>query len=155
MVFEIIYNRKLDNNSCTCHQHGRIWLPIQYSKAQNAYLPALLPTSTINSNELQIELPVLQSEHNDSESIARLILFNTNIPERPRYVEVDHEVERGESIFGIASEFEITPETLLWANYDALKDSPDSIRVGMVLRIPPTNGVYYQWQEGDTLAFGF
>ncbi|MCX6034876.1 MAG: LysM peptidoglycan-binding domain-containing M23 family metallopeptidase, partial [Chloroflexi bacterium] len=30
-------------------------------------------------------------------------------------------------------------------------DSPDSIRVGQKLNVPPTDGVYYKWQEGDTL----
>ena len=124
----------------------------KYSKAKNSSLPVLLPTATVFLNELPIELPVVQSNQKEYESIIRLILFETNNPERPRYVEIDHEVERGESIFGISSNFDITPETLLWANYDALKDSPDSIRVGMMLRVPPTNGVYYQWQDGDTLA---
>ena len=124
----------------------------KYTKAKNPSSPVLLPTSTVILNELSIELPIVQGNQKDYESIIRLILFKTNIPERPRYVEIDHEVERGESIFGISSNFDITPETLLWANYDALKDSPDSIRVGMMLRVPPTNGVYYQWQDGDTLA---
>jgi hypothetical protein len=124
----------------------------KYSSLQEPSQPALLPTSTETTTKLAIELPEIQNIHKENGSITKLILFRTNIPERPRYVEVDHEVEKGESIFGISSNFEITPETLLWANYDALKDSPDSIRVGMTLRVPPTNGVYYQWQEGDTLA---
>ncbi|MFN2215963.1 MAG: peptidoglycan DD-metalloendopeptidase family protein [Anaerolineales bacterium] len=123
-----------------------------YSKNQESSLPELLPTATLSTDKLSIELPAIQFAQKADQSITKLITFRTDIPERPRYVEVDHEVEKGESIFGIAENFEITPETLLWANYDALKDSPDSIRVGMVLRIPPTNGVYYQWQEGDTLA---
>lgn len=84
-------------------------------------------------------------------AIIRLVSLKTNIPERPRYKEIDHEVVRGDSVFAISSEYKISPETLLWANYDVLEDSPDSLRLGMVLRVPPTDGVYYQWQEGDTL----
>jgi murein DD-endopeptidase MepM/ murein hydrolase activator NlpD len=41
---------------------------------------------------------------------------------------------------------------LLWANYDLLQDSPDSLRVGQVLKVPPVDGVYYQVKQGDTLA---
>ncbi|HKZ43473.1 MAG TPA: M23 family metallopeptidase [Anaerolineales bacterium] len=124
----------------------------RYSTIQEPSQTSILPTSTVNSSELPIELPLVQNIQKENDSITKLISFRTNIPERPRYVEIDHEVEKGESIFGISSNYEITPETLLWANYDELKDSPDSIRVGMVLRVPPTNGVYYQWQEGDTIA---
>jgi murein DD-endopeptidase MepM/ murein hydrolase activator NlpD len=85
------------------------------------------------------------------QAITRLVSLKTNIPERPRYKAIEHEVIRGDSVFAIATEYKIKPESLLWANYDVLKDSPDSIRVGMVLKIPPTDGVYYQWQAGDTL----
>ncbi len=48
-------------------------------------------------------------------------------------------------------QFNIKPETLLWANYDLLNDNPDMISIGMELKIPPVDGVYYQWQDGDTL----
>jgi murein DD-endopeptidase MepM/ murein hydrolase activator NlpD len=33
-----------------------------------------------------------------------------------------------------------------------LNDNPDVISVGMELRIPPTDGVLYEWQPQDTLA---
>jgi murein DD-endopeptidase MepM/ murein hydrolase activator NlpD len=39
----------------------------------------------------------------------------------------------------------------LWANNDVLNDSPDSIRPGQDLNIPPTDGILYQWKDGDTL----
>ncbi len=58
---------------------------------------------------------------------------------------------RGDSIFGIAKDNNIKPETVLWANYETLNDSPDSLRIGQVLNVPPVDGVFYQWQEGDTL----
>jgi len=32
-----------------------------------------------------------------------------------------------------------------------LNDNPDQLSPGMVLSIPPTDGVLYEWQEGDTL----
>ena len=63
-------------------------------------------------------------------AIARKLTFKTIIPKRPRYAVVTHVVEPGDSVFGIAKAFGITPDSLLWANYDVLNDSPDSLRPG-------------------------
>jgi murein DD-endopeptidase MepM/ murein hydrolase activator NlpD len=97
------------------------------------------------------ELPVFNSGSSTIDSIRRFLVLKTNIPERPRYDIIQETVEKGGSIFGIAKENNIKPETILWANYDTLNDSPDSIRIGQVLTIPPVDGVYYQWKEGDTI----
>ncbi|MDX9992479.1 MAG: M23 family metallopeptidase [Anaerolineales bacterium] len=84
-------------------------------------------------------------------AIGRKLTLKTVIPERPRYEVIKRTVQRGDSIFGISTEFDIKPDSLLWANYETLKDDPHSLRPGMELNIPPINGVYYQWQEADTL----
>lgn len=84
-------------------------------------------------------------------AIGRKLTLKTTIPERPRYEVLKRTVVRGDSIFGISKEFDITPDSLLWANYETLKDDPHSLRPGMELNIPPTDGVYYQWKENDTL----
>jgi LysM repeat protein len=97
-------------------------------------------------------LPALNAAQQSIDSIRRKLTLKTNIPEgRPRYETVEHTVARGDSIFAIAKDFNIKPETVLWANYDTLNDSPDSLRIGQVLNVPPVDGVYYQWKEGDTL----
>lgn len=75
----------------------------------------------------------------------------TIIPNRPREDTITHKVEAGDSVFAISKLYNLTPETILWANYDLLKDSPDSLTIGMELNIPPVNGVFYIWKEGDTL----
>lgn len=84
-------------------------------------------------------------------SIERNLTLQTIIPQRPRYVVVAHTVERGDSVFRISKTFEIKPETLLWANYDALQDDPHSLKPGQELFIPPTDGILYKWKAGDTL----
>jgi LysM repeat protein len=84
-------------------------------------------------------------------AIVRLIELKTDISSSTNYTVTDYTVKSGDSVFGIAKDHNIKPETLLWANYDILHDSPDSIRVGQVLMIPPVDGVLYKWQEGDTL----
>jgi LysM repeat protein len=84
-------------------------------------------------------------------AIVRLVTLKTALDPNVSYKVITYTVKSGDSVFGIAKAHNIKPETLLWANYDTLQDSPDSIRAGQVLNIPPTDGVYYQWQEGDTL----
>ncbi len=84
-------------------------------------------------------------------AIGRNLTLKTIIPERPRYAIAQHTVARGDSIFAISKEFSIKPETLLWANYAALEDDPHSLKPGQELSIPPTDGILYQWKDGDTI----
>jgi len=84
-------------------------------------------------------------------AIERNLTLKTIIPDRPRYAVQKRTVERGDSVFAIAKDASIKPDTLLWANYDVLNDSPDSIRPGQELNIPPTDGILYEWKDGDTL----
>jgi murein DD-endopeptidase MepM/ murein hydrolase activator NlpD len=84
-------------------------------------------------------------------SIGRQLKLTTIIPERPRYAVIQHTVLRGESVFRISKEYNIKPETLLWANYDALEDDPHSLKPGQELFIPPTDGILYKWKDGDTI----
>jgi len=74
----------------------------------------------------------------------------TIIPSRSRNDAVEYTVSLGDSVFGIAQKYGLKPETVLWSNYGVLKDNPHDLSAGMVLKIPPTDGVYYQWKESDT-----
>lgn len=86
-----------------------------------------------------------------SHALVRKVVPRTVIPSRPSLEVKSYTVELGDSVFEIASNFKIKPETLLWANYDQLNDNPDMVSIGMSLNIPPIDGVYYQWQDGDTV----
>jgi murein DD-endopeptidase MepM/ murein hydrolase activator NlpD len=83
--------------------------------------------------------------------ITRPASLHTEIPDRPPLAVKTYTVDVGDSVFGIALQNEIKPETLLWANYEQLNDNPDLISVGMDLNVPPVDGVYYQWAEGDSV----
>lgn len=83
--------------------------------------------------------------------LIRRPLMHTIIPSRPRQDAIEYTVETGDSVFAIAKKFNLKPESILWANYDQLQDAPDALAPGMTLKIPPLDGVYYQWKEGDTL----
>jgi LysM repeat protein len=114
---------------------------------------ALVPVPTAESEEEppDVTMPALGGPQLAA-FIEREIQIKTNIPaDKPRYEVVEYRVVRGDSVFAIAETFKLQPETVLWANYDVLQDDPHSLAPGMVLKIPPTDGIYYQWKENDTL----
>jgi murein DD-endopeptidase MepM/ murein hydrolase activator NlpD len=84
-------------------------------------------------------------------TIVRAANYHTNIEKKARDSVIKYTVAEGDSIFTMAKQFDITPESLLWANESTLNDNPDSLSPGLTLDIPPTNGIYYQWKKGDTL----
>lgn len=87
-----------------------------------------------------------------SEAIARRAEPLTLHPHRSRLEVVRYTVQQGDSVFRIAENFDIEPETVLWGNFDVLNDDPHMLRPGQELNILPVNGTYYQWQTGDSLA---
>jgi len=109
------------------------------------------PTLAPDAESLQVEMPALGGPK-AFVSISRDIQLKTNVPsDKPRYKPVEYRVSRGDSIFAISKAFNLEPETVLWANYDVLQDDPHSLKPGQVLKIPPADGIYYQWKENDTL----
>jgi murein DD-endopeptidase MepM/ murein hydrolase activator NlpD len=128
-------------------------LRIQNTKAAQPDPQAPVPTQisiiTPNSETATVSLPeIIFSTSIDS--IFRRSTLHTSIPTRPRQDVISYTVTTGDSVFGIAQNFNIEPETVLWSNYENLNDNPDMLSPGMELNIPPINGVFYQWQEGDT-----
>lgn len=83
--------------------------------------------------------------------LARSADLHTIIPNRPRTKPQDYVVEAGDSVFGIAQQFKLKPETVLWANFKLLNDNPNMLTTGQDLVIPTTDGVLYEVKNGDTL----
>jgi murein DD-endopeptidase MepM/ murein hydrolase activator NlpD len=75
----------------------------------------------------------------------------TTIPNRQRRDVLNYTVQPGDTLFGIAALYGLTPESVLWANYDALQDNPHLLKPGMELKIPPVNGIVYTVEAGDTV----
>jgi murein DD-endopeptidase MepM/ murein hydrolase activator NlpD len=86
------------------------------------------------------------------DGIPRQADLHTTIPSRPRQDVVEYTVEAGDSIFVIADKFGLRPKTILFGNYETLKDSPDLLKVGQKLKILPVDGTYYQWQGTENLV---
>ncbi len=83
--------------------------------------------------------------------IHRLTSLDTTIPKRPTVDVMTYEVQPGDNLFMIGEKYGIRPETVLWGNYEVLRDNPQLLSIGQELNILPTDGVYYQWLEGDNL----
>lgn len=133
---------------------GVIYLVWQLSTSQAAAsdMPATpsIPTLVVEEGPSEpADLPQYASI-DSSLAVRRLTDMHTIVPTRPREDTIQYTVELGDAVFGIAQKFNVSPETVLWANYDQLQDNPDSLSPGMELNIPPVNGVYYEWKEGDT-----
>lgn len=84
-------------------------------------------------------------------AITRSASTDTVIPSSFRNKPDTYTVRSGDSVFGIATSYKLKPETVLWANYDLLNDNPNMLSIDQVLTIPPADGIYYKWKEGDTL----
>ncbi len=69
----------------------------------------------------------------------------------PRLEVETYTVQPGDTLRSIAAAYNLQPETVLWANYDALLDIPDLLFEGMQLTILPVDGVYHQVGGGDTV----
>ncbi len=85
-------------------------------------------------------------------SIQRKTNLRTIIPSRPRVDVITYTVQTGDTLFSIAYNFGIKPETLLFGNYTAMNDNPHLLKPKQILNILPINGAYYEWKENDTLA---
>ncbi len=128
-----------------------IFVGVQFFKpTQTTWSPEISSASLENNPSVPANLPNYESGNNGG-TLIRYANPITIIPTRSRTEATTYTIEPGDSVFGIAQFYNITPETILWANKDTLNDDPHMISVGNELRIPPTDGVFYKWQKGDTL----
>lgn len=95
--------------------------------------------------------PVVWPHPSTADTIARMPVPHTTVPERLRAQVVTYTVREGDTIFDIAAQFGLAPETVVWSNREALKDAPWLIRPGLELFILPVDGVYHTVRAGETV----
>lgn len=83
--------------------------------------------------------------------IPRFVLTDTSIPTQARTQVITYVVQPGDTVFGIADKFGLTPYTILWANFSTLQDNPHFLDVGQELNILPVEGTYHRWSAGEGL----
>lgn len=72
----------------------------------------------------------------------------TNISKKPRSEIIEYEVKSGDTLSSIAANFEISTETIKWANN---LDNKDAIKPGQKIKILPVTGIAHAVKSGDTL----
>jgi len=117
----------------------------------NPFEKEVIAAPEVNTQgQVNVPLPEYQNTTRNY-SVVRLADFDTSVPNGIRQYPIKYSVEEGDSIFAIAKKFNLEPETILWANFDLLDDDPTFLSPGWRLTIPPTDGIYYKWKEGDDL----
>lgn len=118
--------------------------------AQPAARAAALPTATPVYNLPELP-PFTISEASYQVGIPRLAQVHTTIPTRPRTEVITYIVKPGDTVFSIAEQFGLKPESILWGNYFTLADNPNALTEGQELNILPVNGTYHRWSAGEGL----
>ncbi|MCJ7625068.1 MAG: peptidoglycan DD-metalloendopeptidase family protein, partial [Anaerolineaceae bacterium] len=117
---------------------------------QPALPPVVIEEMIPADNPESISLPGFELVKNVT-TIYRLANPYTIIPSRARTEAVSYTVKKGDSVFSIANKYKLKPETILWANYEQLDDNPNMLSIDMELTVPPVDGVFYIWEENDTI----
>lgn len=73
----------------------------------------------------------------------------TIIPDRPRNTIIEYVVEQGDTVFDIARKFNVTQDSIAWAND---RTSLWTLAPGSVLKIPPVDGVVHIAVGDSTIA---
>lgn len=74
-------------------------------------------------------------------------VFKTQISQKPRDKVITYTVERGDTVSTIAKKFDISADTIRWAN----NLSNDNLSIGDELRILPVSGISHKVSKGDTV----
>lgn len=97
-------------------------------------------------------IPTLEGQN--SKYQAAIVSYNpyestlaTAISVKPRDKIIDHTVIGGDTLSGIAKKYDISVDTIKWANN--LKD--EIIKPGQILKIPPVTGVVHKVVAGDNI----
>ena len=84
------------------------------------------------------------------DTITRQAVPHTTFPDRPRATVVTHTVQQDETLWTIAAQYDLAPETIAWSNREIIQDAPWLIQPGLELFVLPVDGVYHTVREGET-----
>jgi len=125
-----------------------LWWTQQGSSGQ---VPSTVPDGQASPDQAAIGLPPAKGSEATDAGIGRSMALKTDLSGQANAKPITYRVMPGDSVFGIAKEYDIKPESILYSNEATLNDNPSNLTPGMELTIPPVDGLTYTWQEGDTL----
>jgi len=115
---------------------------------------SLIPNVVAATTQIETtqQAPVLPSfSSTQVNSLERITDLKTIIPDRSLDYIQRYSVQPLESVVSIANKFNLKKETILWSNESELRSDPSTVQVNTFLYVPPVDGVYYEWKDGDTL----
>jgi murein DD-endopeptidase MepM/ murein hydrolase activator NlpD len=119
--------------------------PLPTDTPSSAVLPEATPAPIFIDHNWPGELRMLEPDY-----LVKEPLLHTEVSKRPRNDIVSYAVIGGDTVIGIAKRFNISPESILWAN-EATELNPEYLRIGQPLIIPQTTGVLHTVKSGDTV----
>ncbi len=130
-----------------------IWL-VQMFYRQTPSLPAMnAAQASIPAATSVVDINSIPAFSNPAiTGISRAAQIHTNIPSRARAEITKYDVQKGDTVNGIADKFGLDPKTIFAANFALLQDDPHNLFAGQELQILPTDGVYWEWLGG--ISFG-
>lgn len=99
----------------------------------------------------EADLPAFQPEMPSGELNRDQSLY-TEGDQNFRTEAIQHTVVSGDSIWGLSDKYNVSIESILYANYDLLQDKMDNLLIGQVITIPPVDGIYHTWRSRDSLS---
>ncbi|NCP86216.1 MAG: hypothetical protein CO094_09480 [Anaerolineae bacterium CG_4_9_14_3_um_filter_57_17] len=100
-----------------------------------------------------VELSALEPPAAKFSAISRQAQIHTIIPNRPRTEIITYIVEKGDTVTSIAEKFNLNPRTILNSNaFTVMGDNPHNLFVDQKVYILPADGIYWQWQSGESLT---
>lgn len=120
------------------------WLTENHSKAT--------PLATPENSQLNQPAVILTTDQATRTiiSTATATLSPTPTPAQRSEV-ITYTIQQGDTIFSIASKFNLSPNTILWGNWYELGDDLSAYVPGRTIYILPVDGVYHIWQQGEGL----
>jgi murein DD-endopeptidase MepM/ murein hydrolase activator NlpD len=109
------------------------------------------PTAVPSQGQPNVALPNSINNARSAPGIGRALQLKTSLSAQTKLKPISYKVVRGDSVFGIAKQYDIKPESILYSNEETLNDNPSNLTPGMVLTIPPEDGLLYTWKADDKI----
>jgi murein DD-endopeptidase MepM/ murein hydrolase activator NlpD len=109
------------------------------------------PPVTAPQDSAYLGIPASAGSQAANVSITRNLALKTSVTGMSNGKPITYRVMQGDSLFGIAKQYNIKPDSILYSNEATLNDNPSNLTPGMVLTIPPVDGLTYTWKDGDSL----
>lgn len=140
--------------------------PNYQKSTQNAFFGAFFKnTDNLGSNDLFVgqnkalaletpDLKIIQDNSIGAVSTPSTLTTQTlgdvfGGPDQQRKDVINYTVQAGDTVTSLASEFQVTPQTIAWANNISVNSN---LKVGSSLVILPFSGISYIAKNGDTLS---